>query len=118
MTTFADIVAYLIDILNQLVFVLAGLAVVVFLWGMVKYVRNAAVGKRQDKTVGWSLIALFVIFSVWGLLRLMCVSFGNICSNTTSNQPTNIVPAGGAYNYSGPTNGNSGGTAGNLNPIY
>lgn len=121
MATFADIVAYLIGILNQLVFVLAGLAVVLFLWGMVKYVRNSAMGKPQDKKVVlWSLIALFVLFSVWGILRVMCVSFGNLCAagSSTSRGPTNIIPAGGMYNYDGPSGGSPGGTAGNLNAIH
>ncbi len=121
MATFADIVAYLIGLLNQFVYVLAALAVVVFLWGMVKYVRNAAIGKRQDKkAILWSLVALFVLFSVWGILRVMCTSFGNLCAagSSTSGGPANIIPAGGMYNYDGPSGGSAGGTAGNLNAIH
>lgn len=92
--TFAGIVAYIIGILNQLVFVLAALAVVVFLWGMVKYVRNSAQGsKRQDKKpILWSLITLFVLFSVWGILRLACNTFisANLCdSQSFSGDPYN-----------------------------
>lgn len=99
MTSFADIVAYLIDLLNQAVFVLAALAVVIFLWGVFNYIRQAASAKKPNRElILWSLLTLFVLFSIWGILRLMCNSFG-LCTATTSNAPTNIVPAGGAWNY-------------------
>ncbi len=100
MATFADIVAFLIDILNRSIYVLVGLAVVVFLWGMVKYVRNAAVGKPQDKkAILWSLVALFVLFSVWGILRVMCASLGaNLCDAGSVNWNANS----GLYQQSGP----------------
>jgi|GEM_PF-2760220 hypothetical protein len=101
MATFADIVAYFIGILNQVVYVLIGLAVVIFLWGMVKYVRNTAIGKRQDKkAILWSLLTLFVLVSVWGILRLMCASFGaNLCDARSVNWNANS----GLYQQSGPS---------------
>jgi len=122
MTTFADIVAYLIGILNQLVFIIAGLAVIIFLWGVFKLIRDAARAKKPDrKILLWSLLTLFVMFSIWGILRLMCASFNNICANSgaTSGGPVNIIPAGGAYTTPpGPSSGAPGGASGGLGPIY
>jgi len=91
--TFAGIVAYIIGILNQLVFVLVALAVLVFLWGWVDYIRKTAMGKRPDKKkMLWSLVTLFVLISVWGILRLACNTFisANLCgSQSFSGNPYN-----------------------------
>jgi len=103
MITFSSIVAYIIGILNSLVYVLVGLAVIVFLWGVVDYVRKAASSKKGDrKKILWSLLALFVLVSVWGIIRLMCASFGaNLCGAGNVNWNADS----GLYQRSGPSAG-------------
>ncbi len=83
-TSFADIVAYVIGILNSIVFVLASLALLLFLWGVFKYVYTAG-AKKNRKAMLWGLIALFVLFSIWGILRLACDSLlaGSSCGSST-----------------------------------
>jgi TRAP-type mannitol/chloroaromatic compound transport system permease small subunit len=68
-----------LDLLGTIVVVLSGLALVVFLWGMVMFIRNS--GNEQDQTVGkkrmiWGVVELFVLVSVWGLVQLLQAMFG------------------------------------------
>ncbi len=80
-TSFADVVAYVIGTINSIVVVLSGLALLLFLWGAFKYVYTAG-AKKNRKAIIWSLIALFVLFSIWGILRLACTSLlGSISCN-------------------------------------
>lgn len=72
--TFADVVQYAISLIDAAVPVLAVLALVLFFAGIVRYVAKAGdeKGKERDKEVMlWGLIALFVIFSIWGILRVL-----------------------------------------------
>jgi hypothetical protein len=68
-------------------------ALVVFFVGLVKYLwasKGSAEAHRKDKNVMvWGLVALFVMVSVWGLVRLGQQAFG-ISGNETINTP--IVP--------------------------
>lgn len=73
-------------ILNMLIPILIAAALVVFFWGIVVYIwkKDAAEGK-QIMIAG--LIGLFVMVSVWGIIRLAQNSLGITGS---SQQP--IVP--------------------------
>ena len=73
-STFREVAAYAISIINMAIPVLAGLALVIFFIGIVRYVAKSAdeKGKEHDKQlILWGLIALFVIFSIWGILRVL-----------------------------------------------
>lgn len=62
----------------MLVGVLAALAVVVFFIGLVRYIKDSGDAKGHAEgreRIIWSLIALFVLFSIWGILSLMNVAF-------------------------------------------
>lgn len=99
-TSFASVVAYIIGIINSLVLVLAAAALLVFMWGVFQYIYNA--GAKKNRTLMlWGLVALFVLFSIWGILRLGCASLGTLCS---SGQSVNT--------------GTTGGTGGTLGPVY
>jgi branched-subunit amino acid permease len=77
-STFADLVAYIISFIQLLVPVLTALALVLFFIGVFNYVRKAgdSQGKDADKrTIMWGLIALFVLFSIWGILRVLGNTF-------------------------------------------
>ncbi len=58
---------------NQIINLMYALAFVAFLIGMVRYVLSHDAEKRQQgKSFAiWSFIGLVVIFSVWGLVRVM-----------------------------------------------
>lgn len=68
--TLGGVVDFILGIFNVILPVLAALALVLFFIGVIRYIRHA--GKKNDRTIMlWSLIALFVMFSFWGILRLM-----------------------------------------------
>jgi len=59
--------------------VIIGLAVLIFLWGIAKFVLNA--GNEQAREEGkrlmiWGIVALFVMVSVWGLVQILIATFG------------------------------------------
>ncbi len=68
-------------------------ALIVFFVGLVKYLwssRGDAGKHAKDKSVMvWGLVALFVMVSVWGIVKLGQQAFG-ISGNETINTP--IVP--------------------------
>ncbi|MES2202874.1 MAG: hypothetical protein V4474_00920 [Patescibacteria group bacterium] len=96
--TFASVIAYLVGILNQLVGVLAAAAVLLFMWGAFQYVYQSSGGKSagsRRKTMVWSLVALFILFSIWGILRIACDSL--LASNCGTPN------AGTASNFTSPS---------------
>ena len=103
-TTFANVVSAILKIFNTALPVLVALALVLFMIGVVKYIYSE--GEREKgELMMWSLIALFVLVSVWGILRVLLNTFAGRASRDGT-------PA------SGYSTGNPGGTAGNLPPIY
>ena len=76
--------------INALIPILISLAIVLFFWGVIRYIVNLGdEGKRQEaiQLMIWGVIAIFVMVSIWGLIRLLQGTF-----QVTGNQP--IVPAG------------------------
>lgn len=78
--TFADIVNNVIGlVLNPLVSLLIGVALIYFLWGIVTYVRagdsteKVAEGARM---MLYGVVALFVMIAVWGLVNVVAQTVG------------------------------------------
>ena len=74
--SFAEQIGDLIDILIPIVF---ALALLLFLWGLAKYIFAA--GNEEAKEGGkrimiWGIIALFVMASVWGIVTFLQDLFG------------------------------------------
>ena len=68
------------ELTTSLTAVLAGVALLVFIWGLVKFIFRVG---GDEKAVGsgktlmqWGLIALFVMISVWGIVKFMQRQFG------------------------------------------
>ena len=77
-------------ILTSLVPVAIGLAVVLFLFGVVKYVAAGDdEGGRADarQLMIWGIVALFVMVSVWGLVALLGTTVG-VTPGGTGTVPT------------------------------
>jgi len=71
--------------LNDIMILLITAAIVAFFWGMVKYLMSGANGEsRADglKTIMYSLIAIFVMVSIWGVIHLLQATFGVSNSNS------------------------------------
>lgn len=71
--TLATLVSQIIGIINLLVGLLGSIALMVFVWGGVRYLyKSDDTGKQSQKEfLGWSLLALFLIVSVFGILQLV-----------------------------------------------
>ena len=82
-------VSLLIGVVNLLVPIFLGIALVVFIWGLVVFIAKS--DNEQEREVGkqkmlWGVIGLFVLASVWGLVLLV----------------QTLTGAGGAANGLGP----------------
>jgi len=92
-------------LISRLIIVVAGIALLVFLWGLVKFIFKS--GDPEEIKAGknlmkWGLVALFVMVSVWGIIGFMQGELGlektvntgganNNTINTTTNN-SNIDP--------------------------
>lgn len=75
--TFASLVGQAVDLINIGVQVLAAAALVLFMWAGVRYVTTATEKdqKQSREALLWGLIALFVLMSIWGILRILRSTF-------------------------------------------
>ncbi len=73
----AEIISKLSNILNLIIPLIIGLAVVYFLWGLISYVM-AGEGDDKAKARGvmiYGIVTIFVMVSVWGLVNLLVGTF-------------------------------------------
>lgn len=60
-------------ILNPLIRLLFAVALVVFLWGIIEYIKGAGSPDSREqgtKHIIWGLVGLFIMVSVYGILTL------------------------------------------------
>ncbi|MEN9405109.1 MAG: hypothetical protein RLY47_68 [Candidatus Parcubacteria bacterium] len=80
--TIVDIESFLCSfegLINFLTGVVAALALLVFFWGLTKYIAKADDEKAKESGKNimiWGVLALFVMFSVFGLVSFLQTSFG------------------------------------------
>ena len=82
------VICYAGYLLNLIIPLLVGLALVVFIYGVLVYVINASSDdKRKEGTkfMLYGIIGLFVMVSVWGLVNVLGSTFG--LSNTMPQLP-------------------------------
>ena len=71
---FKCVAGFVGDMINTLVLLLIGIALLVFIWGLLKYIMA---GGDEEKTkeakrfIVFGFIAFFVMFSVWGLTEVL-----------------------------------------------
>lgn len=77
--TVTGFICIFIDLLDLVLLVLSSAAVVVFLWGLFSYVARAdqqdAI-KKAKFLMSWGILALFVLVSMWGILRFAYMEAG------------------------------------------
>jgi len=67
------------DFINRLIPFVIGLAVLFFIWGLIKYITAGGdEGSRKEaiNTIIWGIVVLFVMVSVWGLVNILVNTFG------------------------------------------
>ena len=62
-----SLISFAGDILNRVIPVLIAFALVVFFWGLIQYIRTHKGGK--DIMIA-GLVGLFIMVSVWGIIRI------------------------------------------------
>ena len=63
----------LVGLINVIIPLLASLALLAFFWGLVKYIYATSDTKGHEdgkELIIWGLVAMFVLFSVWGIINL------------------------------------------------
>ena len=79
-TNFGELVNIFVNLIRAALPLVMGLAVLVFLWGLVKFVSRVGgdvkAVEEGKKLMIWGLVALFVLISVWGILRFFYSSLG------------------------------------------
>ena len=70
--------------------IIIGLTVVAFFWGLFQFVFNEE--KREDGKylMGWSLLAVFIMSSLWGIIAFMQTTTGT--ESGTAIDPSTIIP--------------------------
>ena len=61
-------------ILAPLIPLIIGLAVVVFLWGVLRFIVAAGDVKKREEGrnfIIWGLIGITIMFSIWGLVKIL-----------------------------------------------
>ena len=75
----SDVIKYIVCFLEQsIVPFLFALALCVFIYGMAKFIGTQDSGEREQgkQFMLWGIIALAVMFSVWGLVAILGNTFG------------------------------------------
>ena|SRR3989344_2219398 len=76
------------QVISALIPIVFAVALLLFFWGLVKYIWGGAEDKDKAKNLMiWAVIALFVMSSVWGIVRLLRESVG-----IDTNDPSQQVP--------------------------
>lgn len=109
--TLKDLIVGIIGYLNDILFLLMGLAVVMFVWYIIQYFirpNDSAEGRKQAGLyVMYSLIGFFVILSFWGIVNILRGTFGGL--GNSDNAPSSWTDFSGLF----PPSSGSSQTSGN-----
>lgn len=75
-----DLICMATELVNPIIGLMVGLAVLFFVWGIVKYIASAGGDAKVSakNTMVYGVIALTVLFSFWGIVTFLQTSiFGN-----------------------------------------
>ena len=81
--------------LNGLIGIIVTIAIIVFFWGLVRYLTDVGEAKQEGlKTMFYGVIAIFVMVSIWGIIHLLQSTFG-IAGQNQAIIPAGIIVPGG-----------------------
>ncbi len=72
------VIALIFDLINRLAPLIISLTVLVFIWGIFKYLTAGGDSEGRQEARGymtWGIISLFVMVSVWGLVNILVSTF-------------------------------------------
>jgi len=65
------------EIISLLIPIVFALALLYFFWGLAKYILSGGEDKEAGKKIMiWGIVALFVMASVWGIVKFMGEALG------------------------------------------
>ncbi|MEX0935107.1 MAG: pilin [Candidatus Paceibacterota bacterium] len=76
--TIEGIFFWIQDIINLLVPIIIAAAVLLFLWGVLRYILKSGEPeerKKAQQTMIWGIIGIFVMVSVWGIVNILVNTF-------------------------------------------
>ena len=76
---FQELVNLFLDLINAIIPVIVGLSILVFFRGLALFIWSAGDSANHEKGKSimiWGLVGLFVMFSVWSILRFAYGDFG------------------------------------------
>ena len=87
--TLTDTLVFASQFLNGMIGLFITLAIVVFFWGLIKYLWSMGTEDAHEglKIMFWGVIAIFVMVSIWGIIRLLQSTL-----KVTSTDP--VIPKG------------------------
>lgn len=71
---FRDVSNLFVGLITSLIPILVGAATLVFFWGLVKFLvqsDNPDAHARGRELMMWGVIAIFIMLSIWGIVRFM-----------------------------------------------
>ncbi|MBP6855226.1 MAG: hypothetical protein KBD26_03690 [Candidatus Pacebacteria bacterium] len=78
--TIADFLNFFTCLISKSVIpLLIALAVIVFIWGVLKFIMNADDSTKREEGrnfIIWGLVGLFVMVSIWGIVNILNNTFG------------------------------------------
>lgn len=77
-TDLKSLAKVLVDLINIAIPVLISLGVVYYLWGIAYSIKDAGSAKSWANfrtQIAWGILALFMMVSIWGILRLLDNTF-------------------------------------------
>jgi len=86
-----NLITAVAGILGDVIPVIFGLAMIYFFWGVSQFILHAGDAKTRDdgkQKMIWGVVALFVMFSIWGIFRFIGDALGIKCTTAT---PCNII---------------------------
>jgi FtsH-binding integral membrane protein len=77
------------NLVGKAIPIVFALALLLFFWCMAMYIYKSGAEKDEGKKIMvWGVVALFVMSSIWGLVKFIQVSFGLDITATTQKIPT------------------------------
>ena len=74
-----DVIDLFIDYVSALIPILLSLAILVFFWGIVKFIAHTDDAKAREegkRVMIWGMIAIFVMVSLWALVGFLQETLG------------------------------------------
>ncbi len=92
MPSICSLASQVIDLIRTTIPALAALAVLLFMVNSMQYVRRTAQGKRHSdmSSLWWGLVAIIVLFSLWGIIGFLKNNFFPNDSNGGGTAPCSI----------------------------